>query len=112
MTQFICFFFPAFLSVAVLNSLEKHERSMQSLLITYTSFAVVINSILFLVLVYVFKDGQDILISSYFSLAFAAKYLVFSIILAVLLPLLYEYLKQNLYLKITVRSITSKDEEK
>jgi hypothetical protein len=111
MIPFICLFLPAFISIAVLNSLEKREQSVQYFLITYASFAVAINSIIFVILVVVFKDGFAVLDSSYFILAFAAKYLLFAIILAVLLPLLFEYLKQNISLKISVKQITGKKED-
>lgn len=111
MVPFICLFLPAFISIAVLNSLEKREQSLQLFLISYASFVTAINSIIFVILVAFFKDGLDVLDSSYFILAFAAKYLFFAVILAVLLPFLFEYLKQNISLKISVKQITGKKED-
>lgn len=111
MVSFICLFFPSFISVAVLNSLEKREQSIQSFLITYGSFATVINFIIFVILVTIFKDGQNILYTSYFILTFSVKYLAFAVALAALLPFLFEYLKQNISIKISVKSVSLKRDD-
>lgn len=107
----ICLFFPSCIAVSVLNALQRKERSFPSLLSTYGTFVCIINLIMLLILVVVYQDSFDIFNEAYFTLIFSLKYLTLAVGISVFIPFLFEYLRQNINLRFSVK-LKSEESEK
>ena len=107
----ICLFFPAFIAVSVLNALQKRERQFSSFLAAYGSFVSVINLVMLLILVTIFHDKFDVFNETYFTLVFSLKYLILSVFISVISPFIFEYLRQNISLRFSVKLRSAESEK-
>ena len=96
MIEFICLFFPAFISIANLNKKAKLEEKV----IKYFIYNIFINIV---VLCFVaFSNGFKILYlgRDIFTVVFSIKYLVMASVTAFVLPYLVQFFRKNFKLKI------------
>ena len=96
MVQFLCMFMPSLLAVAILAGLQKRKLDCSYIVLAFGSFASVINLSVFFVLTYVFNNKHYLLNAGSFTNAFTVKYLFMSVVLAVVLPIVFEALRKNI----------------
>lgn len=103
----ICTLFPAFISVLICSRKEKDNKK---LFLSYFLFSILINiSSIFSIILY--KRDTNIIIEQNFSyFQFCAKYLLISLVFAVIIPYIVEFVSKNL--KISVEIKKGKNEKK
>jgi len=108
MLELLCIFFPSVISLVIFEKLQKRELSRRNAILFYTSCVALVNTIVFFVGAFIF-DGKmkpiNYGIGAYEG--FIAKYLVCSVLVAVVLPVAAHVLCQNVKIKIE----TKKDEK-
>lgn len=90
MLEAIALLAPALIALGVHNHLHRDEPTPLHLLATYGVFVVLINVILFVITLYLFKHPEVVFTSSYF-----VKYLASSAVLAVVLPFVLNVLEAS-----------------
>ena len=112
MVQFICLFMPSLLAVAVLTGLQKRKPDISYILLAYGSFVAAINLSVFFALAYVFHNSGYLLEGASFTNGFAVKYLSIAILLAILLPVVFEMVRRNISMSLSVRPFSERASKK
>lgn len=111
MLEMLCLFFPPFIAVSILNALQRRKYAFTSFLAAYGSFTCFVNLVMLFILVVFFQDKFDIFNESYFTLIFSLKYLTLAVGISVCIPFVFEYLRQNISIRFSVK-LKSEESEK
>lgn len=94
--------FPAGISLKIKDDYFKEELKNIDYVLLYMKYTFIINLIMFLVW-FIYSNGGSISISlSFDDLEFILKYMVLSLILAVIVPIIDEYVRNCINLKINM----------
>lgn len=93
MIEFICLFFPTFISLSVLDRIEKKKEKIERIN-CYAIYNIMINTIALLIVAY-FIDFEIIMPKDVFTVVFSIKYLVMASIISFVLPYAINYVKKN-----------------
>ena len=108
MIGMIGIFLPALVSVNIINVIEKQELNIKRDINRVLMFSLFINMINLAILVFIFNNGEWYLNMEAFNNQFAFRYILVSLIIAVVGAFVYMVCKKNIALKIT----TEKRDEK
>lgn len=112
MINIILFFFPAAISLIVKEKYFKEKLNNKEYALLYIKYNVLINLISFGILT-LYSFGNFVSISySLDTLSFVFKYLVMTFILSLVVPVLDEYFKKNIDIKLEIRKIEVKNEKR
>lgn len=102
MVEFMCLFFPAFISIYVLDKIDK-KMKLEDKIIRYFIYCILINLIVFTVVST--SNGFIIMYPDkyMFTLVFTIKYLFMSIILSYILPYAIKYIKDNFKIELNLK---------
>ena len=93
MIKLIVLFFPTFITLNILRI--RTGKKISELAFNYPIYNIIINTIALLI-VYIYNKGEVLDINECFnSLKFSLKYLSITILMAIIIPYLYEFLKKN-----------------
>lgn len=97
MIEFICLFFPTFISLSVLERIEKPKENIKRLN-NYAIYNILINLIGLLTVSYL--NGFEVkMVDSLYTILFSIKYLLLTSIIAFILPYAINYIKNNFKIK-------------
>lgn len=100
MLEFICLFFPAFISILIEYNKKIEVKKLVLLYFLYNSFINLIS----IVITIIYKKGVVSNISENFDVFnFCLRYLGISIIIAFVLPYLFEFIVKNFNCKIEIK---------
>lgn len=111
MLGFICFFFPAVISVCVFEVLSRRNLRFKNLLYRFCANAIVINFICLLIKRFVLGTiGEPLVVSGDMPPSIALNYIVMAVPISVILVLAEIFLSKKV--KFTVKEDENADEEK
>lgn len=99
---FICIFTPACLATAILNGISNKERKTSSLILSYFVFLMFITLGTLTTFNLFFDYGYSFVDMNIFTNFFSIRYLLVSIVQAIVYPILYEMIARTLDIKIEI----------
>lgn len=81
--------------MTILSKLQEKRFDINELLTNYILFEILIVFIIEFILVFVFRSNDTVINNSIFSNYFVIKYIGISMVLACILPIVYEILREN-----------------
>lgn len=99
MIEFICLFFPAFISLSVLERINKKKEIIERIN-RYAIYNILINTLVLLIVAYLTNFQKLSLDSNTFSTVFSLKYLVIASIIGLILPYMFNYVRKNFKIEI------------
>lgn len=106
---FICIFTPACLATSILNTISKKERKDSSLIFTYFVFLMFITLGTLAIFNIFFDYGYSFVDMNVFTNSFSIRYLLISILQAIIYPFIYEIFARTLEIKIEIEKKESVD---
>lgn len=108
MIEFLVFFFPSFISLGIVYKSNDYKKSTQEFLINYAIYTTVINFVSLLI-IYAYRYGEIITLdNSTFTVSFAFKYMMVSMFIAIMLPVLDKTIRKIIDIKIEVKKYNGK----
>ena len=105
MVALLLFLFPAGISLKVKDDYFKEELKNKDYIFLYMKYTSLINTLMFIVL-FLYSRGVDVSMDASFDdLGFVFKYLVLSVIVAFIVPIIDEYLNKCINLKINFKMV-------
>ena len=112
MISLLLFLFPAGFSLKIKDVFFKEDMKTKDYILTFMKYVVVINSIMFVIL-YLYNANKKFMLSvSLDDIGFIFKYMLTSSVLAVIVPVVDEYLRKLVNFKISIKKISDKDIKK
>lgn len=112
MISLLLFLFPAGFSLKIKDDFFKEDMKTKDYILTFMKYVVVINSIMFVIL-YLYNANKKFMLSvSLDDIGFIFKYMLTSSVLAVIVPVVDEYLRKLVNFKISIKKISDKDIKK
>lgn len=109
MMQFICYFFPAFLSVRLLMNKRKSTINQYlDFFLNYVQYVILINLCIYVFLYFFTPHRYSFLTIGHFNISFSLQYLLLALIIAEVLPMIHLLLRK--YFSIEVK-LDKKDVE-
>lgn|SRR5574344_1431301 len=99
MFEFICLFFPAFLSIFSYESISDKKLDLKRGIMFYSLFNILINVTIWIILYLIFNRTEAL-----FTLSFSIKYLLLSSILSIIMPIIIVVFENDFSLRIHVKS--------
>lgn len=111
--EYILFLLPAILATGIYEKMFEEELTIKDFIYSIVIYTIAINFICFVVICNVLKRSSEA-ISTLFVGSFVEKYLLLSVFLAVVLPLVFKYIKETFRIRISVIEVNGnkKDENK
>lgn len=109
MIAFIGIFLPAFITLSTVVVLDKTIKNKLHLALVYLNGLIWINIINLFLLVHIFENGEHYLNIYAFNNDFAFRYLVMSVVIAVLLGIIMVMIKKNVEFKLEENKIVQKE---
>lgn len=101
MIEFICLFFPAFISVGIFQKLIKNKLNLINLFSVYSIFNLAINGFVFLIKTYILGTGESLLIFDIdMTPSIALNYLIMAVPASVIFSIIFTLCYKNIELKI------------
>lgn len=97
MIEIICLFFPAFISLSVLEKIEKKNEIIE-IISRYAIYNIMINLTGLLITAYL-NNFEVLMVENLFTIVFSIKYLVLTSMVAFILPHAINYIKNNFKIK-------------
>ena len=91
MLELICFCFPAVISINILSNLDK-TMSLEKKVFKYFVYNLLINIFALLTIGFI-NNFQVLYINKLFTIAFSLKYLLLATVIAIVLPIIINYIK-------------------
>ena len=102
MNSFLCLFVPSIISIKMYQHFNHDDLSWKDLVLNYFLFVFFNHFISAIISVFLFGARSSVMNSVDFFPVFALKYCVISIIICVVLPILFQVLKQNVDYRVEV----------
>lgn len=104
MVALLLFLFPAGISLKVKDDYFNEELKNKDYIFLYMKYTSLINALMFVIL-FLYSRGVDVsMAASFDDLGFVFKYLVLSVIVAMIVPVIDEYLNKCIDLKINFKT--------
>jgi len=101
--KLICLFIPSmFASNIHINKLKVKDKKEKIKL--YLMYTFLINMFIFIILNFYCKDSHILFNSDLITISFIMKFMILSLILSILLPLIYVFINKNVEIKLVRRS--------
>lgn len=97
MMEFVCLFFPTFISLSVLEKIEKKKENIE-IISRYAIYNIMINLIGLLITAYL-NNFEVLMVENLFTIVFSIKYLALTSVIAFILPHAINYIKHNFKIK-------------
>ena len=105
MVALLLFLFPAGISLKIKDDYFKEELKNKDYIFLYMKYTSLINTLMFIVL-FLYSRGVDVsMAASFDDLGFVFKYLVLSAVVAVIVPIIDEYVRKCVDLKINFKTV-------
>ena len=101
MLEFLCYFFPAFISLKVYNHLSGRELSIKNSIVYYGMFSV-FNNLMTLSLIYI-KHYNQVLTFNRIGITYCTKYLIISFIFSLINSFIYNFFEKNIKIRLEVK---------
>ena len=112
MIKFICNFIPAIIAVGFTEYIDKKRFSLKKCIYYYALYVLSINFIISTILSTLFAGAQIYLYDASFSNSLVVKYIGFSFILSVILPILFSFIKINFNFEFKIEKDLKDSEQK
>ena len=90
----LLFMFPAGLSLKIREEFFAEEKQIKNIILVYMKYNLIVNLLMFTIL-YFYSSGESInILYSLESISFIFKYLLLSFIIAIVVPIVDEYIKK------------------
>ena len=105
MVALLLFLFPAGISLKIKDDYFKEELKNKDYVFLYMKYTSLINTLMFIIL-FLYSRGVDVsMAASFDDLGFVFKYLVLSVVVAIIVPVIDEYIRRCIDLKISFKVI-------
>ena len=112
MIGLLLFLFPAGLAVKIKDDFFDEDMKAKDYILTFMKYAVIINLIMFVIL-YLYNANKPFILSvSLDDIGFILKYMIITFVLAIIVPVVDEFLRKFISFKINIRKVSGKDEKK
>lgn len=119
MNQLICQFAPAFLAIVILERLWKKKLRGWDFVVLFAIMTGVINMLSLAVISGLFSHGNDVVNETLFSARISYRYILLSLIFAIVVPYVFEAVRRTIKIELTVKVnpkavaelLSEKDEE-
>lgn len=100
MIQILCLFFPAAISVYIIQNFQKRKTDLVRFIYRYCFYTLAIN----IIMVFILRVKYPTLIfnEQVFTINFIFKYLIAAVILSIILPIIYEFLRKNVQVEFII----------
>jgi hypothetical protein len=108
----LLFLFPAGFALKIKDDLFEDDMKVKDYVLTFMKYTFIINLIMFVIL-YLYNANKEFILSvSLEDIGFILKYMIISFVLAIIVPVVDEYLRKFISFKINIRKVSDKDEKK
>jgi len=104
MNQLIALLLPSIIGVKVYDKICGEEKTKRKIVERYLKCVLFINLIAYIVTIYVFKSPEFI-----FTNQFTVKYIILSVVIAKIFPIVEQFINENLNIEIKVEKNESKN---
>ena len=112
MIGLLLFLFPAGFSLKIKDDLFRDDMKVKDYVLNFMKYAFIINLIMFIIL-YLYNANKPFILSvSLEEIGFILKYMIISFVLAIIVPVVDEYLVKFISFKINIRKVSDEDEKK
>ena len=112
MVALLLFLFPAGISLKIKDDYFSEDIKNKDYIFLYLKYTSLINTLMFIVLFLYSRGVAFIMAASFDDLGFVFKYLVLSLVMAVIVPVIDEYIRKCVDLKINFKSIDEVNDDK
>ena len=112
MISLLLFLFPAGFALKFKDDIFAEEMKNKDYVLTFMKYTFIINLIMFIIL-YLYNVNKEFILSvSLENIEFIIKYMIIAFALAIIVPVVDEFLRKFISFKINFRKVSEKDEKK
>lgn len=104
MISLMCYCCPAILAIWMTECIRKENYVIKEWIYYFCLYMVSIHFVILLMLTKVFKHPDALLNTNQFTNLFSLKYLIISLVLVIILPILFTIIKENFHFEMVIET--------